>query len=112
MRFHGVIRPFTPVLLLALAACAQPAGTAGATDPPAQRIASGVPPRNQCHAEAAQFLVGQPFGPATLQRALEAAGADEARMLRPDSVITKEYKAGRLNVVVGADAQVLRVYCG
>ena len=33
-------------------------------------------------------------------------------MLQPDSMVTKEYKVGRLNVVVGADNRVTRVHCG
>ena len=33
-------------------------------------------------------------------------------MLRPDSMITKEYQVGRLNVVVGADNRITRVHCG
>ena len=33
-------------------------------------------------------------------------------MLRPDSIITKEYRAGRLNVVVDTAGRVLRVHCG
>lgn len=103
--------------LLALGAC-NGTGSA-ATPPPAQvadaapqRVQSGKPPANQCNAQAAQSLVGQAFGPATLAQALAAAGADEARMLRPDSMITKEYKAGRLNVLVGDDGRVARVNCG
>ena len=63
-------------------------------------------------AQAVQSLVGQPFTDATLAQALAAAGADEARMLRPDSMITKEYQVGRLNVVVGADNRITRVHCG
>ena len=43
---------------------------------------------------------------------LAAAGADTARMLRPDSMITKEYMMGRLNVVVDRDNRIVRVDCG
>ena len=77
-----------------------------------EHVRSDAPVRNQCDAQAAQFLLGQSYGPDTLRRALDAAGADEARMLRPDSIITKEYRAGRLNVVVDTSGRVQRVYCG
>ena len=49
---------------------------------------------------------------ALLERVLADAGADEARKLDEDSIITKEYKQGRVNVVVDAKGQVVRVYCG
>ena len=77
-----------------------------------RQVSSGQAPRNQCDAQAAQFLVGQPFGVTTLEQARAAAGADEARMLRPNSIVTKELKLGRLNVVVDADQRVSRVHCG
>ena len=112
----------TQVLALAawlgLVACVNPAASADAAPAPqeeasmTEHMRSGVPVRNQCDAQAAQFLLGQSYGPDTLRRALDAAGSDEARMLRPDSIITKEYRAGRLNVVVDTAGRVLRVHCG
>lgn len=106
--------PLALALLLALAACTAPGAPADAAarSAMAERIDSGQPPANRCDAAAAQFLVGQPFGADTLQRALAAAGADEARMLRPDSMVTKEYKIGRLNVVVDANQRVTAIHCG
>ncbi|QTD44899.1 I78 family peptidase inhibitor [Ottowia testudinis] len=118
MRFTLISWPLACGPLLALAACSgsgAPAGngTGAAPEPPTVRqVNSGQPPANRCDAQAAQSWVGQPFGPATLEQARAAAGADEARMLRPDSMITKEYKVGRLNVVVGADNRITRVHCG
>ncbi|HMN21288.1 MAG TPA: I78 family peptidase inhibitor [Ottowia sp.] len=112
----------TSMLVLAalpwLAACVNPVAPADAAAPEpiprvvADRISAGGAPGNHCDARAAQFLVGQRYDDDSLRRALEAAGADEARRLRPDSVITKEYQAGRLNVVVDAGGRVVRVHCG
>ena len=113
--------PLALASFLTLAACSgsgAPAGDAQGAQPAAStststpQASSGQPPRNQCHAQAAQFLVGQAYGATTLEQARAAAGADEARMLRPDSMITKEYKVGRLNVVVGTDNRISRVHCG
>jgi len=102
-----------PAATLLLAACGGHGVAAHDAKPaPPLRADTGQPPRNRCDAQAAQFLVGQPFGADTLERALAAAGADTARMLRPDSMITKEYRVGRLNVVVDADNRVIRVHCG
>lgn len=102
--------------LLALSACAPAPGAApqgSGADALATSVAtSSQPPRNRCNAQAAQFLVGQAYGAATLEQARAAADADEVRLLRPDSIVTKEYKLGRLNVVVDADQRVSRVHCG
>lgn len=86
---------------------------AGCADAQSSGIAtSGQAPRNQCDAQAVQALVGQPWGDTMLAQARAAAGADEARLLHLDSVITKEFKMGRLNVVVDGSGRVVRVYCG
>ena len=102
--------------VMALSACSAPAPAAppdaSAAAPAAAPADGGQAPRHRCDAQAAQSLVGQPYGATTLEQARVAAGADEVRMLRPDSVITKEYKRGRLNVVVDAQQRVSRVNCG
>ncbi|MDO5087034.1 MAG: I78 family peptidase inhibitor [Comamonadaceae bacterium] len=119
MAFESVkTYPFALGALLALTACgaSAPASKGPHTAAPAApvtQVDSGQPPRNQCHAQAAQSLVGQAYeGAATLEKARAAASADVARMLRPDSLITKEYMMGRVNVVVDAVNRVSRVYCG
>jgi len=103
-----------PVTSLALAACGTHGEAARAPNPPAAgaQVSSGQPPRNQCDAQAAQFLVGQPVDDGTLARALAAAGADTARLLAPGSVTTKEYRMGRLNVLFDHGHRIARVYCG
>lgn len=73
---------------------------------------SGVQPRNQCNAQAAQFVVGQSYASTMLVQARAAAGAGEVRMLRVNDLITQEYILGRLNLVVDSHRQVVRVYCG
>ena len=121
MRFKLISWPFALGSFFALTACSGPGAPMGDSQgsqgsqvvaAPAQPVGSGQPPRNQCDAQAAQSLVGQPFGATTLEQARAAAGADEARMLRPDSSVTKEYKLGRLNVLVDTGNRVTRVYCG
>ena len=118
MRFNLLSWPLALGSFMALAACSGPGSPAAdgrAAAPPAssqQTASSGQPALDRCNAQAAQSLIGQPYGPGTLEQARSAAGADEARMLRPDSMVTKEYKVGRLNVVVDADNRVSRVHCG
>ena len=93
--------------LVTLAACSG-GSPAGEPLPPT----ANPRPEARCDAKAAQFVVGQPFADDTLARVQTATGAQEARMLRPDSMTTKEYKVGRVNVVVDAAQRVVRVHCG
>lgn len=95
-------------LSLAFSACAGP----NAAPPATGAVTSPGSPRHLCHAEPARFLVGQPFGADTLSQALTASGADLARVLRVDAVTTKEFRAGRLNVVVDGANRVVGVHCG
>ena len=92
---------------LTLAAC-----TGGAPASGEPQVAANTASAARCSAQPAQGAVGQAFDQDTLARVQAAAGAQEARMLRPDSMITKEFKAGRVNVVVDAHQRVVRVYCG
>jgi hypothetical protein len=114
MRCTPVSWPLALCAFFVVTACgSQGASAGGPARPEAGASAnSGQPPRNQCNAQAAQFLVGQPFGAGTLAQALAVAGADSARMLRPDSLTTREYRAGRLNLVVDSADRVVRVHCG
>lgn len=118
MRFNLISWPVALGATGLLVACAG-TGAADANDPStppgstqATEVRSDAPPRNQCDAAAAQSLVGQAYEPAALERARATAGADEARMLHENSIITKEYKMGRLNVVVDETGRIVRVYCG
>lgn len=102
---------FWPLAFSTLAACsAAPQSTAA--DWP-KHLTSGAAPRSMCDAKAAKFLEQQPYDEHTLERALKAAGADEARVLLHSQPITKELKRGRLNVIVDDEQRtVLRVRCG
>ncbi|MFD1710117.1 I78 family peptidase inhibitor [Ottowia flava] len=93
--------------LFMLAACA-----GGATGDGSAPMAAAPPAEARCDAQAAQSFVGQAVTSDTLGRVRAATGAQEVRQLRPDSMITKEFKLGRVNVVVDASQRVVRVYCG
>ena len=93
---------------LTLSACT---GGSSAGTPP--QAASNPPStRARCDAGPAQSLVGQDFGSDTLARVRAATGAQEARVLSPDWMITKEYKEGRVNVVVDPGQRIVRIHCG
>jgi hypothetical protein len=87
-------------LVLALGACAtvQQAGLPGA---------GGEPSPAACGADERQDWVGQSV--AALNTVELPAGT---RVLFPTTPVTQDFSAGRLNVAVGADDTITRVYCG
>lgn len=88
--------PAAAALLAALAACTQLAEGGG--------LATGD---NACGAAARQDLVGTSVG------ALDPATLPEPnRVIFPGQAVTMDFQAARLNVEIGSDDQVARVYCG
>ena len=88
--------------LLLLAACAsQPATPPQATDAPMA-----------CNAEAAQRGVGQPATAANIEAVRKASSASLVRALKPDQMVTLEYRGDRVNVLQGATGAIERISCG
>ncbi|HLU04697.1 MAG TPA: I78 family peptidase inhibitor [Advenella sp.] len=73
-----------------------------------QSTAPGQPQaEDQCGAQSHQNLVG------TREADLNKSSLPKAtRMIHPDSVVTMDYSAQRLNVYVGKDGKINRVTCG
>jgi hypothetical protein len=120
MRLHCL---FTIAATFALAAChsAPPAGTAaddgmageGAVQPvPATTSAAAPPATTECNAEAAMDAVGKQATADVIEQARVAAGAAVARALRPDMMITMEYRGDRLNLRTDTADVVVSVSCG
>ncbi|WP_312958142.1 I78 family peptidase inhibitor [Stutzerimonas nitrititolerans] len=65
-----------------------------------------------CNAEAVQNLVGKTASPALLEQAREQSGAQTARVLRPQDVVTLEYNAQRLNLSTDGGLVIQRINCG
>ncbi len=65
-----------------------------------------------CNAEAVQNLVGKTASPALLEQAREQSGAQTARVLRPQDVVTLEYNAQRLNLSTDGELVIQRINCG
>jgi len=66
----------------------------------------------KCNSEAVSSLVGKVATPELLEQARDKAGADVARILRPDDVVTLEYNSQRLNLNTDANLTIERVSCG
>jgi len=57
-------------------------------------------------------LTGQTVTPEILERAREQSGAINARVLRPDDIVTLEYNSQRLNIYTDKDMTIERIGCG
>lgn len=106
-------KPLLPVPALTLAftlsACAQiPAPENTAPPPtPAVEAASSA----HCDAGKAKDAVGQLPSPETQERARADAGAEIVRVLRHNQPITKEFRVGRLNLVLDAEGKIASINC-
>lgn len=67
---------------------------------------------SRCDAAAAQFVVGKPASAALLEQARVKAGAQTARVLGPNDMVTLEYRSDRLNLNTDQAATINRVNCG
>ncbi len=82
--------------------------TAGSTTAPVAAEAG----HTRCEATAAEFAVGKKASPELLEQARTRAGAQYARFLTPNDMITLEYRSDRLNLNTDAGLVVTRVNCG
>lgn len=91
-----------------LAGCAGPnPGTAN------QHAATGqLPVGGQCNAAPAQSFVGKDSTASVIEAARVQSGAHMARVLHPGQVITKEYNAQRLNLLVDDNGRITAIRCG
>ena len=71
-----------------------------------------LPVTDSCDHTKTQWAIGQPANSDLLERARVAAGARSARFLRPNDIVTREYVASRLNVLLDTRNIVRSAYCG
>jgi hypothetical protein len=67
---------------------------------------------SRCDAKAAEFTLGKAASPELLEQARTRAGAQNARFLMPDDMVTLEYRSDRLNLNTDTNRVVTRVNCG
>ncbi|MEQ7920305.1 I78 family peptidase inhibitor [Xanthomonas sp. WHRI 1810A] len=89
--------------------CSSPSASSGDTGQQAT-TSEGIPSR--CDATAAQFAMGKMASPALLEQARTKAGAQTARTLGPNDMVTLEYRSERLNLNTDQAGNVTRVNCG
>lgn len=59
-----------------------------------------------CGADALQYLVGQPASVLQTMRF-----GQETRIIRPDTAVTMDYRAERLNIEIDRTERISRVHC-
>ena len=67
---------------------------------------------SRCEAKAAEFTIGKAASPELLEQARTRAGAQNARFLSPNDMVTLEYRSDRLNLNTDIHRVVTRVNCG
>ena len=67
---------------------------------------------SRCEAKAAEFTIGKKASPQLLEQARTRSGAQNARFLKPDDMVTLEYRSDRLNLNTDNNLVVTRVNCG
>lgn len=82
---------------------------AGAVDGALQPSAPGMDP---CDADQVRSLVGQQATDDVIEQARVDAGAEIVRTLRPDEVVTMEFREGRLNIDVDDAGNITGLRCG
>jgi len=90
-----------------LAGCSS-TSTESATDP----VTTTDTGHSRCEAKAAEFTIGKKASLALLEQARVRAGAQNARILKPDDMVTLEYRSDRLNLNTDANLVVTRINCG
>lgn len=97
------------VLSLALSACAQ-VPTSGAAVMPLQPVTDPTSP-SHCDADKASDAIGQLPLAEVVEAARKAAGAEVVRTLRQGQPITKEFRVGRLNLLLDAGGRIENANC-
>jgi hypothetical protein len=96
-------------LFLAVSVLAGCSSTPESTTPEAPVAQAG---HGRCDASGAQFAVGQSASAALLAQAKSKAGAQDARFLGPNDMVTLEYRSDRVNLNTDNSGKVVRVNCG
>ncbi|MFF7062731.1 I78 family peptidase inhibitor [Pseudomonas sp. NPDC008258] len=90
-----------------LAGCSTGGSSDGGNAPAASAGNDG-----RCEASGADFAIGKQGSAELLEQARKASGSQMARILKPNDVVTLEYRSERLNLNVNEQGVVTRVNCG
>jgi len=97
------------ILSLSMSACAQSPTSEAAVVPP-QPVTDPTSP-SHCDAGKAAAAIGRLPSAEVVETARQAAGAEVVRTLRQGQPITKEFRVGRLNLVLDAEGRIASANC-
>jgi len=97
------------VMSFAVSACAQAPTSDAAAGPPPPVTYPTSP--SHCDADKVTAAIGQLPQAEVVEAARIAAGAEVVRTLRQGQAITKEFRVGRLNLVLDADGRIASANC-
>ncbi|MDF7777680.1 I78 family peptidase inhibitor [Sphingomonas sp. AOB5] len=81
--------------------------------PPPPELIAGAPPQQHCGVVAAKRIaMGMARTPDLERRIPLVSGAESVRWIAPDTVVTEDYRARRLNIHVDRDGVVHDIRCG
>jgi hypothetical protein len=103
------VRPGRAALILTAAAAAL--ALAACAEIPPQPLPEPASPLG-CDAARVKDIVGLEGSQELTQAARTRAGAEIARMIAHDQMVTREYREGRLNLWLDAQGLVREVTCG
>ena len=110
----GFLKAAPLLAAIACSACAQtptPEASQPAPTPAPARAPGRIDPKAYCEASKAAAAIGQSPSAEVVEQARVQAGAKIVRTLRHDQPITKEYRIGRLNLVLDAGGRIASVNC-
>ncbi len=100
-----------PLRLMLIATCLL-AGCSSPSPKSETETAASQPRPETCDTAPVQNLVGKPGSTEMREQARERAGAQRARLIGPDDMVTLDYDSQRLNLWMDASGIVQRVSCG
>lgn len=104
-----MIRASLIAFALLAAACTPPAETPPPEPPvaeqPAPQTAAEATAQDTCGAAQYRDLVGQNFA------AVSLPAGNNIRIIQPDSMVTQDFSAERINMIVGADGIITAFEC-
>ncbi|OWY31054.1 I78 family peptidase inhibitor [Herbaspirillum robiniae] len=92
-------------LAVVLAACSAARDTRSA-DADANAAAAG------CDASKVDYLIGENVSGYIERKAMKESGAEDVRVLKPDSVVTMDFNAKRLNIHTDPGKVIIKLACG
>lgn len=107
-----MFRTRVSLAVLLVAAALAGCSTGGSSDAAGTAPVAAAGGDGRCSASGADFTVGKPGTPELLEQARKASGAQIARILKPQDVVTLEYRSERLNLNVDQQGRVVRANCG